>query len=169
MRVVEEDDLKSELGRAEFERAPHERVCYLLAPPEVASSLVHQQSIVILVMRRHKWFCIQTQTQTPAHALDRIFANKHTNAYDTCKCTQTYAHAHALNVVHIFPFMETIIPVISGRNIWVCVPGGYLESRSWLNQIYGYEHMSMMRNIFPSSNKEATILSIDPHHMYQDV
>ena len=44
MRVVEEDDLKSEFGRAEFERAPHERVCYLLAAPEVASSLVDQQS-----------------------------------------------------------------------------------------------------------------------------
>ena len=33
MRVVEEDDLKSEFGRAEFERAPHERVCYPLTSP----------------------------------------------------------------------------------------------------------------------------------------
>ena len=139
----------------------------LLPTRSSRSRLFPGSPTVILVMRRHKWFC--RQTQTPAHALDCIFANKHTNAYCTCKCTQNHAHTHALNVVYMFTIMETIIPVISGRGIWVCVPGGYLESRSWLNQIYGYEHKSMMRNIFPSSNKEATILSIDPHHMYQDV
>ena len=153
MRVVEEDDLKSEFGRAEFERAPHERVCYLLAPPEVASSLVHQQS---------SWWWGGKNNFAYKHK----HLHMHTNP---CTCTQIHAHTHALNVVNMFPIniMETITPVISGRSIWV--PGGYLESRSWLNQIYGYEHMSMMRNIIPSSNKETTILSIDPHHMYQDV